>query len=95
MYTATDLNPLVHEISLAGLLDAPYPPKYCLAEDDVRYVGDPIAIVVAENRYLAEDAVELIEVDIDPQVPVIDVDAARDGNSDLVHPEVGTNTPIR
>ena len=49
--------------------------------------------MIAENRYLAEDAVELIEVDIEPQDPVLDVDAARDGNSDLVHPEIGTNTP--
>jgi aerobic carbon-monoxide dehydrogenase large subunit len=94
VFTAADLNPRVHETSLAGLLEAPYPPKYCLAEKDVRFVGDPIAIVVAENRYLAEDAVELIEVDIDPQVPVLDVDAARDRDSDLVHPEVGTNTPM-
>jgi aerobic carbon-monoxide dehydrogenase large subunit len=93
VYTAADLNPLVHQTSLAALPEAPYPPKYCLAENDVRYVGDPIAIVIAENRYVAEDAVELIEVDIDPQVPVIDLDAARSGDSDLVHPEIGTNTP--
>jgi aerobic carbon-monoxide dehydrogenase large subunit len=93
VYTAADLNPLVHQTSLAGMPEAPYPPKYCLAQGDVRYVGDPIAIVIAENRYLAEDAVELIELDIDVQDPVIDVDAARDGNSDLVHPEIGTNTP--
>ena len=93
VYTAADLNPLVHDISVAGLPDAPYPPKYCLAENDVRYVGDPIAIVVAENRYLAEDAVELIDVEIEPQDPVLDVDAARDANSDVVHPELGTNTP--
>jgi carbon-monoxide dehydrogenase large subunit len=93
VYTAADLNPLVHEISIAGLPEGPYPPKYCLAENDVRYVGDPIAIVVAENRYLAEDAVELIDVEIEPQDPVLNVDTARDGNSALVHPEIGTNTP--
>src|SRR5436190_4423843 len=93
VYTAADLNPLVHETALGAMPEAPYPPKYCLAESDVRVVGDPIAIVIAENRYLAEDAVELIELDIEPQEPVLDVDAARDVNSDLVHPEVGTNTP--
>src|SRR5690242_18382698 len=93
VYTAADLNPLVHETFLGSLPDAPYPPKYCLAEADVRYVGDPIALVVAENRYLAEDAVELIEVDIDPLPPVLDVDAARRADSALVHPELGTNTP--
>src|SRR3954447_15577892 len=75
VYTAADLNPLVHQTSLSGMPDAPFPPKYCLAQGDVRYVGDPIAIVIAENRYLAEDAVELIELDIEVQDPVIDVDA--------------------
>ncbi|OBF29900.1 hypothetical protein A5724_02260 [Mycobacterium sp. ACS1612] len=93
VYTAADLNPLVHNTSLAALPKAPYPPKYCLAENDVRYVGDPIAIVIAENRYLAEDAVELIGLDIEPQDPVVDLDAARTDDSVLVHPELGTNTP--
>jgi len=77
VYTAADLNPLVHETAVAGLPEGPFPPKYCLAENDVRFVGDPIAIVIAENRYLAEDAVELIDIDIEPQEPVLDVDAAR------------------
>jgi carbon-monoxide dehydrogenase large subunit len=93
VYTAADINPMVQDISQAGMPDAPLPPKYCLAENDVRFVGDPIAIVIADNRYLAEDAVELIEVEIEPQDPVLDVNAARDANSALVHPEVGTNTP--
>ncbi|MBE1547120.1 carbon-monoxide dehydrogenase large subunit [Mycobacterium sp. OAS707] len=93
VYTAADLNPLVHETAVAGLPEGPFPPKYCLAENDVRFVGDPIAIVIAENRYLAEDAVELIDIDIEPQEPVLDVDAARNGNGALVHPEIGTNTP--
>ncbi len=94
VYTAADLNPLVNDISGIGMPGTPFPPKYCLAEADVRYVGDPIAIVIAENRYLAEDALEMIDAEIEPQDPVIDVDAARDANSDLVHPEVGTNTPF-
>ena len=38
----------------------------CLADGDVRFVGEPIALVVAESRYIAEDACELIEVDIEP-----------------------------
>ncbi len=39
---------------------------WCLAVDKVRYVGEPVAVVVAEDRYLAEDALELIEVDYEP-----------------------------
>jgi carbon-monoxide dehydrogenase large subunit len=94
VFTAADLNPLVRGTWLSTLgPDAPYPPKYCLAENDVRFVGDPIAVVVAENRYLAEDAADLIDVEIDPKDPLIDVDAARASTDDLVHPELGTNTP--
>jgi carbon-monoxide dehydrogenase large subunit len=93
VYTAADLNPLVHDTAVPGLPEGPFPPKYCLAENDVRFVGDPIAVVIAENRYLAEDAVELIDIDIEPQEPVIDINAARNGDGALVHPEIGTNTP--
>ena len=94
VFSAEDLNGLVHETwwSMAGP-DATYPPKLCLAERDVRFVGDPIAIVLADSRYLAEDGAELVDVDIDPEDPVLDVDAAIREDSDLVHPEVGTNVP--
>ena len=51
-------------------------PHYAAAIDTVRYVGEPIAVVVAESRYLAEDAAELVEVDYDPLEPVLDPVAA-------------------
>ena len=51
-------------------------PHYAAANDAVRYVGEPIAVVVAESRYLAEDAAELVEVDYDPLEPVLDPVAA-------------------
>src|SRR5687767_10453960 len=41
-----------------------------LAADTVRYVGEPVAVVVADNRYLAEDAAEALQVDYEPLVPV-------------------------
>ena len=56
-------------------------PQYAAAIDTVRYVGEPIAVVVARNRYLAEDAAELVEVDYDPLDPVLDptiADAVHD-----------------
>src|SRR3954454_21608916 len=56
-----------------------------LAIDKVRYIGEPVAAVVAETREAAEDALELIEVDYEPLPAVFDpVEAARDG-SPLVH----------
>ncbi len=48
-----------------------------IATTKVRYVGDPIAVVVAESRYLAEDALELIEVDYHPLGAVTDARAAH------------------
>ena len=47
----------------------PLPP---LADDEVRFVGDPVAVVVASDRYTAEDAAELVVVDFDPLEPVPD-----------------------
>lgn len=52
-------------------------PTWCLARDRVRYVGEPIAAVVADDPYLAEDAAELVQVDYAP-LPVA-VDPAPDG----------------
>jgi aerobic carbon-monoxide dehydrogenase large subunit len=45
---------------------------YCLAKDEVCFVGEPIAIVVAESRYLAEDAAALVEIDYEPLPAVSD-----------------------
>jgi 2-furoyl-CoA dehydrogenase large subunit len=54
-------------------------PQYAAAIDTVRYVGEPIAVVVARDRYLAEDAAELIEIDYDPLDAVLDPVAALAG----------------
>jgi carbon-monoxide dehydrogenase large subunit len=61
----------------------PVPPP--LAITDVRFVGDPVALVVAESRYLAEDACELIEVDYDVLPPVVDYRDAADDTENIVH----------
>src|SRR5207237_8673407 len=69
----------------------PTTPFRGLADGDVRFVGDPIALVVAESRYVAEDACELVEVDIEALDPVLDMEAALALGAPLVHPELGTN----
>jgi len=61
-----------------------------IATERVRFVGEPLAIVIAEDRYLAEDAADLVEVDYEPLDAVVDVTASLSGNT-LVHPAVGTN----
>jgi carbon-monoxide dehydrogenase large subunit len=71
--------------------DIVMPPHRCLATDEVRYVGDAVAVVIAGNRYEAADALEAIEVDYEPLPPVLDMPAALQDDSPLVHSESGTN----
>jgi aerobic carbon-monoxide dehydrogenase large subunit len=62
-----------------------------LATGLVRYVGEPIAFVVAESRYLAEDAAELIEIDWEPLPVVADVRRAVEPGAPVLHPAAGGN----
>ena len=91
VFVAADLNPDVHEawFTLTGpdMPDTPRPP---LAEDEVRFVGDPVALVVADSRYIAEDAVELVVVDYEP-LPALADYVAADGSDELVHPNFPGN----
>ena len=64
--------------------------QYPLARDEVNYVGEAVAMVVAENRYLAEDAVERIVVSYEVLPPVVGLAAARAAER-LVHPDVPDN----
>ncbi|GAB7002592.1 xanthine dehydrogenase family protein molybdopterin-binding subunit [Nocardioides sp. AN3] len=57
----------------------------------IRYVGQPIAVVVASSRALAEDALELIDVEYDDRPAVIGLDAARAEDAALVYPSLGSN----
>jgi carbon-monoxide dehydrogenase large subunit len=64
--------------------------QWPLAADRVRYVGEPVALVVAQDRYVAEDAAELVVVGYEPLPAVVDVAAAR-ADRTLLFPEAGTN----
>jgi 2-furoyl-CoA dehydrogenase large subunit len=65
--------------------------QWALAVERVRYVGEPVALVVAENRYIAEDAAELVEVEYEPLEAVIDPLAACESSAPLLHPQASTN----
>ncbi|MFV8049210.1 xanthine dehydrogenase family protein molybdopterin-binding subunit [Mycobacterium sp. 48b] len=71
--TAADLNPEVKEAwhAVAGK-DVPDTPRPPLAEGEVKFVGDPVALVIAENRYIAEDAADLVDVDYEPLPAIAD-----------------------
>ena len=70
--------------------DLKVPDHYPVASDEVRYVGDAVAVVVANSRHAAADALESIDVEYEPLPAVTDMEEAlRDG--ELVHSSVGTN----
>ncbi|OPY96545.1 xanthine dehydrogenase [Bradyrhizobium sacchari] len=62
-----------------------------LARDKVRYVGEPLAVVVAESRYLAEDALDDIDVELEPLPAVVDMEEALTTASARVHDDLGSN----
>jgi 2-furoyl-CoA dehydrogenase large subunit len=65
--------------------------QYVMAVDKVRYVGEPVAAVAAVDRYTAEDALELIDVEYDPLPPVVKIDDTLKADAPLVFEEAGTN----
>lgn len=64
---------------------------WLLATDKVRYMGEPVAAVVATDRYIAEDACELIEVKYEPLPVIVDPEEAMKPGAPLVHEPLGTN----
>jgi carbon-monoxide dehydrogenase large subunit len=94
--TAADLDDLggpipIRLAALPGFERFLQPP---LARDRVRYVGEPLAVVVADGRAAAEDAAELVDVDLEALPPVVDVHAAL-ADGCLLHDEAGTNVASR
>src|SRR5580700_5660988 len=65
--------------------------QWCLAIDRVRYVVEPVAVVLARNRDTAEDALEQIAVEYRPLPPIVDPEAAAWPDAPLLHPAVGSN----
>ncbi len=97
VYTAADLG----DYWKPGPLLVPPPPvpgimfnertQVPLAKDKVRHVGEPIALVIAESRYVAEDALNDIVVEFDPLAPVVSLEQALTPDAALVHEDVGSN----
>ena len=84
---ATELPGVVGILTGADVagLSRPFPagiespiPQYAAAHETVRFVGEPVAVVVARDCYVAEDALELIDVDYEPLEPVLDSETAAE-----------------
>ncbi len=97
VYTAADLG----DYWQSGPLLVPPPPidgivfnkrtQVILAKDKVRHVGEPIAAVVAESRYIAEDAVQRIRVAFEPLDAVVDMEQALSPDAPRVHDDLSSN----
>lgn len=71
------------------------PERYPLAADRVRHMGEPVAVVLAQDRYLAQDAAELVFVDYEPLPVVIDAEAALADDAPTIYEEWGSNVGFR
>jgi carbon-monoxide dehydrogenase large subunit len=92
--TADDLaavKPVVATSRMPGYHATPILP---LARGKVRYVGEPVVAVLADSRYCAEDAAELVTVDYEPLPVVIDPERAVEKDAPLLHEEAGTNVLV-
>lgn len=65
--------------------------QWALAVERVRYVGEAVAIVLADDRYVAEDGVDLVEVEYEPLPVVVDPREAVKDDAVLLHPDAGSN----
>jgi carbon-monoxide dehydrogenase large subunit len=94
VYTAEDLKGAVGDITVAvplGHMTEGMGIRKPLAEGKVRFFGDPVAVVIAEDRYTARDARDLIEVDYEPLPAAIDVEKAMQPGAPLLYEQFGTN----
>ncbi len=77
IFTGAELNAVTNPFVPMFMDEGFYTPLYkCMSEDKVRHIGDPVALVVATSRYIAEDALELIEVDYTDLPAIGTIDAA-------------------
>ncbi|MEC7488259.1 MAG: xanthine dehydrogenase family protein molybdopterin-binding subunit [Pseudomonadota bacterium] len=69
-------------------------PHFALPVDRARYVGEPVAMVIAESLHEAKDAAELVVVDYEILSPIIDTDRAANLDAPVVWPDLGSNVAI-
>ncbi|HKT70915.1 MAG TPA: molybdopterin cofactor-binding domain-containing protein, partial [Terriglobales bacterium] len=89
--TASDLEGLGMIPCAMQMPDLKIPPHPALAKGRVRYVGEPVAAVVAEDPYTARDAAEMVAVDYEALPVVLDMEKALQKDSALIYQDFGTN----
>jgi carbon-monoxide dehydrogenase large subunit len=89
--TGADMQRLSAPMTIQSLPGFKSPQFLPLATDRVRFVGDPVALVVAESRYLAEDAGDSVEVGYEPLEPVASIEHALDPARPALFDDIGSN----
>lgn len=97
VYTAQDLKGVVGNIAIAvplGHIANGMGTRGPLAEGKVRFYGDPVAVVIADDRYTARDARDLIEVDYEPLPAAIDLEKAMQPDAPILYEDFDTNVAL-
>jgi carbon-monoxide dehydrogenase large subunit len=95
VYTAEDLADQVKVLVATSRMKNYYATPFLpLARGKVRYVGEPVVGIIAQSRYQAEDALELIDIDYEPLPFVVDPEQAVKEGAPLLHEDAGTNVVV-
>ncbi|MEZ5101606.1 MAG: xanthine dehydrogenase family protein molybdopterin-binding subunit [Thermoleophilia bacterium] len=95
VYVAADVESLGPVVGALPRDDVHANARPILAADRVRFAGEPVAMVVATSRYVAEDAVRLVEVDYEPLPAVVDPEAALAPGAPQLHDDIPGNSFLR
>jgi len=92
VYTGADIAKILPPMPIGTPF--PSPEHRAVAVDTVRFVGEPVAVVVARDRYIARDAADAIVVDYEPLPAVVDVEQAMTGKPTVIHPDFPNNLAV-
>jgi carbon-monoxide dehydrogenase large subunit len=92
IYTGADIAAFLAPMPIGTPF--PSPPHYAVAVDTVRYAGEPVAVVVASDRYAARDAAEAISVDYEVLPAVVDPELAMTGQPTVIHKDFANNLAV-
>src|SRR5689334_16320573 len=92
VYTGADIAKILPPMPIGTPF--PSPEHRAVAVDTVRFAGEPVAVVVARDRYVARDAVDAISVEYDSLPAVVDVEQAMTGKPTVIHPDFANNLAV-
>src|SRR5687768_9449093 len=92
VYTGADIAKVLAPMPIGTPF--PSPPHHAVAVDTVRYAGEPVAVVIASDRYVARDAVDAITVTYDSLPAVVDPELAMTGKPTVIHADFANNLAV-